>query len=166
MTVLTLDSVAYCYVYSLDLPYLIIHAISTKQIHPPTLASPVSVPAYTTATLGHSTTWASLVSVSTYRLPTQTSSTFRLQSYYMPISPPLLLLLLASRESYRVAQSFFCCLLAPPNLLPPPPLLHILSPLHIPLIREVAPPTAPWLPAVALCITSYTSEIGRASCSL
>ena len=31
------------------------------------------------------------------------------------------------------------------------PLLHNLSSLHIPQIRDVAPPTALWLPAVALC---------------
>ena len=105
MTVQTLDSVAYCYVYSLVLPDFPIPATATTQVHPPTWASPVSVPASPTATRGHFPTWLSLVSVPAYQLPTQTSSPSRLRSYYMPISPPLLLLLLASRESSRVTQS-------------------------------------------------------------
>ena len=32
----TLDSVAYCYIYYLDLPDFLIPAISTTQVHPPT----------------------------------------------------------------------------------------------------------------------------------
>ena len=68
-------------------------------------SSPVSVPSSPTATRGHLPTWASLVSVPTYLLPTDTSSPSRLRFYYMPISPPLLLLLLYSRESSRLARS-------------------------------------------------------------
>ena len=150
MTVQTLDSVAYCYVYYLALPYFLIPTIATTQVHPPTWASPVSVSASPTSTLGHSPTWASLVSVPAYQLTTQTSSPFRLWSYYMPISP-LLLLLLASHESSRVTRS---CFLSPLGATTPSssaPLLHTLSPLHIPEIRDVAPPTAPGFPAVALC---------------
>ena len=105
MTIRTLDSVAYCYVYSLPLPAFLIPDITTKQVHPPTWASPISVPESLTATRGHFTTWASLVSVPEYQLPTQTSSPFLLRSYYMPIYPPLLLL--ASHESARLDRSCF-----------------------------------------------------------
>ena len=107
MTVQTLDSVAHCYVYSLALTDFLIPTISTKQVHPPTWASPLSDPLSMTSTRGHLPTWASLVSVSVYHLPTQTSSLFRLRSYYNPIYSPLILLLLASCESSRVARIFF-----------------------------------------------------------
>ena len=126
MTVLTLDSAAYCYVYSLALSDSQIPAIANTQVHLLTWASPVSAPEFLTATRGHSPTWASLISVPAYRLPTQTSSPFQLRSYYTPISPLLLLILLASRESSRVARSCFyfaswrhhIFLLHPSNLYP------------------------------------------------
>ena len=156
MTVRTLNSVAYCYVYSLALPYFLIPAISTTHVHPPTLVCSVSVPASLNATRGHLPTWASLVSVPAYRLPTHNSSPFQLRSYYMPISPPLLLLLLAYGESSRVAQSFFLSTLGVTIPYSSTPLLHTMSPLHIPQIRDVAPRTAPQLPAVALCKSYLT----------
>ena len=107
MTVRILKSVAYCYLYSLNLPAFLITYIITTQVHPSTWATPVSVPESLTATRGHSITWAFLISVPEYQLPTQTSSPLRLRSYFMPISPPLILLLLDSHESYRVARSCF-----------------------------------------------------------
>ena len=107
VTVLTLDSVAYCYIYSPALTAFLLPAIATTQVNPPTWAPPISVPASPTAKRGHSPTWALLVSVPSYRLHTQTSSPFRLRFYYMPISPLLLLLLLSSRDSSRVARSCF-----------------------------------------------------------
>ena len=107
VTVRNLDSFAYCYLYSLALPHFLIPAIATTQVHPTIWASPVSVPSSLTAKRGHLSTWASLVSVPSYQLPTQTSSPFRLRSYYMPIYPPPFLLLLDSCESSRVDQSCF-----------------------------------------------------------
>ena len=106
VTVRSLDSVDYCYVYSLSLPDLLIPSIYTTQVHLPTWAFHVSVPEYLTSTQGHSPTWASLVSVPAYRLPTHNSYPFWLRSYFMPIYPLLILLLLSSLESSRVAQSF------------------------------------------------------------
>ena len=151
MTVQTLDSVAYCCVYSLDLPYFLIPDIATTQVHRPTLASPVSVPASMTYTRGDSPTWASLVSIPAYRLPTQDFSPFRLQYYCIPISPPLLLLLLASHHSSRVAQSCFSVAFWRTTHSSSAPLIHTLSPLHIPQIRDVALPTAPRSSAVHPC---------------
>ena len=107
MTVQTLDSIAYCYVYYLALPDFLIPAISTTQVHLPIWASPVSVPESPTTTQGNFPPWELLVSIPAYQLPTQTSSPLLLQSYYMTLSPLLLLLLLASRESSRVARSCF-----------------------------------------------------------
>ena len=107
MTTRTLDSVACCYVYYLALPAFLIPAISTTQVHPPTWASPIFVPASPTSTRGYSSTWELLISFPSYQLPTETYYPFRLLSYYMPISPPLLLLLLASRKSSRVKRSCF-----------------------------------------------------------
>ena len=66
VTVRTLDSVAYFYLYSLALPDILIPAIATTQVHPPVQESPVSIPASLTATLGHLPTWALLVSISAY----------------------------------------------------------------------------------------------------
>ena len=105
VTARTLDSVAYCYVYPLSLTAFLIPVIATTQVHLRTQASPVSFPSSPTATRGHSPTWALLIFVPAYLLPIHTPSTFRLWSYYMPISPPLLLLLLPPRKSSRVAQS-------------------------------------------------------------
>ena len=110
VTVITLVSVDYCYVYYLSLPDLLIPAISTTKVHPPNWKSPVYVPESSTSTQGHPPTWALLVSVPEYRLPTLTYSPFRLRSYYMPIYPRLLLLLLASHESSRVSRSCFLCM--------------------------------------------------------
>ena len=133
VTVWTLESVAYFYIYSLSLPYLLISAISTTQVHPPTWAYSISVPESLTATQDHSPTWALLVSVPAYRLTTQTSSPFRLRSYCTPIYPPLLLLFLASHDLSRVAQSCFpvaswrhhaFLLIIPPSY--PPSLAHTL----------------------------------------
>ena len=107
VTFQALDYVAYCYVYSLSLPALLIPAIATTQVHPPTWDSPVSVPSSPTSMRRIFPTWSSLVSVPAYRLPTQTSSPFPLRSYYKPISPPLLLLILASLEFSRVALTCF-----------------------------------------------------------
>ena len=53
MTVLTLNDVACCYVYSLSLTDFLIPAIATTQVHPPTWAFPFSVPASPTATRDH-----------------------------------------------------------------------------------------------------------------
>ena len=123
MTVRTLDSFTYCYLYSLSLPAFLISAIATTQFHPPTWASPVSVPESRTTTRGHLPTWALFVSVPAYRLPNQNSSPFRSRSYYMPISPPLLVLFLAYHNSSKMAQS--CLSVASWYhhifLLPPPP---------------------------------------------
>ena len=151
VTVQNLDSISYCYVYSLSLTAFLIPPIATTHVHPPTWASSVSVPEYLTATRGHLPTWVFLVSAPAYRLPTQTSFPFWLQSYCITISPPLLLLLLASSKSSRVALSYFPSTLGATTHSSSVPLLHTLSPLHLSQIRDVAPPTAPRLHAVSLC---------------
>ena len=152
VTVINIYSVAYCYVSYLALPDFLIPSITTTQVHPPTWAPPVSIPAYLTSTQGHLPSWASLVSVPAYRRPTLTSYTFWLWSYCIPISAPILLLLLASRESARVARSCFSVASWHHHafILCPPP-LRTLSPLHTPQIRDESPPAAPRFPAVALC---------------
>ena len=73
VTAQLLDSIAYCYVSYLYLPDILIPAISTTQVHPPTWESPVSVPESPSATRGHSPTWDSLISVPACRLPTLSS---------------------------------------------------------------------------------------------
>ena len=62
MTAQSLDSDAYCYVSYLALPTILIPAIATTRVHPPTWASPVSDPESPSATRVHSPTRASLVS--------------------------------------------------------------------------------------------------------
>ena len=130
LTVKNLDSVNYCFVSSLALTSLPIPAISTTQVHPSIWASPVYVLEYPTATRGHLPTSESLVSVPSYRLPTPTSSPFRLRSYYIHTSPPILLLLLAFRESARVAGSFFAASWRHHAFLLRPPLAYPVSLAH------------------------------------
>ena len=63
---------------------------------------------------------------------------------------------LASRKFSRVAQSFFPSPLGATTPSSFAPLLFTLSPLYTHKIRDVAPPTAPRLPAVSLCISYQT----------
>ena len=58
------------YVFSLDLPSILIYATATTQFYPPTWASPVSATLSLSTTLVHSPTWASIVSIPACRLPT------------------------------------------------------------------------------------------------
>ena len=105
VTARTLDYVIYCYVSSLALPTIIIPAVATKQVHPPTWTSPVSDLASLCATRGHLPTWVFLVSVPACQLPPRPHSTFRFQFRFLPCAhlPTALILPLASRESVRVA---------------------------------------------------------------
>ena len=117
MTVQTLDSIAYCYVSSLALPAVLISAIATTQVHPPTWASPVSAPASPSATRGHSPIWASLFFAPACQLPTPSSLSLPvpvLLHAHLPTDPP------PSFSIPRVFQVspnfFFYRLLAPPRL--------------------------------------------------
>ena len=127
--------------------------ISTTQVTPPTWASPISVPVSPTATRGNFPTGASLVYVPAYQPTTPSSSPFWLRYYYTPIYPLILLLLLSSREYSRVVRSCFSVASWRHQafILRPPPLYPVS--LYKPEIRDVAPPTAPQLPDVALCIS-------------
>ena len=119
VTARTLDSIAYLYIYYLALPDILILAVATTQVHPPTWASPVSDPGSPSTTRGHSPTWASLVSVPSFRIPTPSSPPFRFQFLlhdHIPNNPP------PPFSFTRVFQGdpslFFCRLLVSPRLPP------------------------------------------------
>ena len=69
LTSQSLDSVIYCYVLYPTLPGTIIPTVVTTLVHLPNWASPVSDPAYLTATRGHLPNWASSVSFPSCRIP-------------------------------------------------------------------------------------------------
>ena len=111
VTVQTLESVAYCYVSSLALLAILIPAIATTQVHPPT--------------------WASLVSVPEFRLPTPSSLSLPvpvlLRAHLPTNTPPPCSF---PRVCKGGPELFFRCLLAPPRLPPSPPTSHPVSLAH------------------------------------
>ena len=127
VTAKSLDYVADCYVYYLALPAIIIPAIATTRVHPPTWASPRLRPSISVC---HTRSFAHL-GVSRIRPSMPTTHPilhipYGSGSYCTPISPPILILPLASHESARVARSCFSVaswrhhapLLRPPTLYP------------------------------------------------